>query len=345
MKKFYKIINRLIITSFTLTSMSSCLPGGIEEIEDGITNPLLIQAKKDINSLITSNGKCNSIGNFYWIIGDKSGKLIDGSKGTTYNENTRIPIFSASKMVFGAYVLEKIGGKNNLNDTLIRGLNFTAGYTSDSTVFCRPSDTVKICFDTFHASSFNQSNFNNRKFFYSSGHMQNIASGPELGLADKTNSTLGPAINEVLEFDSELTFVSEFSFISLGSQNTVPVGPILAGAMKTNAKSYGNFLNKVVDGTLLNFKNALGYESVYTSNCTGNNCLMYSMGHWVENNFDGAFSSVGALGFYPWISKSKNYWGILARHDNILNGGDNSTESLECGQQLRKAFLDVLEKN
>lgn len=346
MKKMYKKINHVFVASLVLTHMSSCLPDYTKDIEnDNPTNPLLISAKTSINNIIASNPKCNSIGNFYWVIGDTTGKLIDGSKGNTYNENTRIPIFSASKMVFGAYVLEKIGGKQNLNDTLERGLNFTAGYTTPSKEFCEPTDTVKTCFDNNHASSFSQNNYNNRKFLYTSGHMQSIASLPELGLSDKTNSTLGPAINQVLNFDSEMFYISSFSFKLLGLPVNTAVGPLLAGGIQTNAKSYGTLLTKIVDGTLSHFKNALGHQSVYTNNCTGNNCRMYSMGHWVENDFDGAFSSVGAMGFYPWISQSKNYWGILARKDDVVAGKDNSLESVECGQEIRKAFLDIIETN
>lgn len=344
MKKFYKPINQILITSLTLTCLSSCLPDYTEDIDDGLTNPLLIQAKNEINNIIKFDPKCNSIGNFYWVIGDMTGKLVDGSKGASLNENTRIPIFSASKMVFGAYVLEKLGGKYNLNDTLERGLNFTAGYTTPSKEFCLSTDTVKTCFDNYHATAFNQNNYNNRKFFYTSGHMQSIASLPELGVHDKTNSTLGPAINQVLNFDSELSYISSFSFKILGLPVNTEVGPILAGGIKTNAKSYGVFLTKIVDGTYSSFKDALGYKSVYTDNCTGNNCRMYSMGHWVENDFDGAYSSMGAMGFYPWVSQSKSYWGIVARVDNVVDGKDNALESAECGQQIRKAFLEIVEK-
>ena len=68
--------------------------------------------------------------------------------------------------VEGAYVLEKLGGKNNLTDAIERGLNFTAGYSSADKSFCQPTDTVMSCFQNTLASSFNQNDFNNRKFFY-----------------------------------------------------------------------------------------------------------------------------------------------------------------------------------
>jgi len=62
----------------------------------------------------------------------------------------------------------------------------------------------------------------------------------------------------------------------------------------------------------------------------------YSVGHWVEdasNASDGAFSSPGAFGFYPWIDKTKTYYGVIARS---TPGG--ALESVYCGRQIRKAW-------
>ena len=64
----------------------------------------------------------------------------------------------------------------------------------------------------------------------------------------------------------------------------------------------------------------------------------YSIGHWVEDDpvsGDGAFSSAGAFGFYPWINADKNLYGVLARLDAA--GGGNS--SALCGAAIRKAWV------
>ena len=48
-----------------------------------------------------------------------------------------------------------------------------------------------------------------------------------------------------------------------------------------------------------------------------------SIGHWVEDDptlGDGAFSSAGAFGFYPWISQDRTTWGVLARFSPTFNG-------------------------
>ena len=63
----------------------------------------------------------------------------------------------------------------------------------------------------------------------------------------------------------------------------------------------------------------------------------YSVGHWVEDDptvGDGAFSSPGAFGFYPWIDAGKTWYGVLA----TLNVG-GAIDSVRCGRLIRKAWL------
>jgi hypothetical protein len=53
---------------------------------------------------------------------------------------------------------------------------------------------------------------------------------------------------------------------------------------------------------------------------------------------DGAFSSPGALGFYPWIDASKRWYGILARRAPGPEGNQGYL-SARCGRQIRKAWI------
>jgi hypothetical protein len=65
----------------------------------------------------------------------------------------------------------------------------------------------------------------------------------------------------------------------------------------------------------------------------------YSLNHWVEDdpgNGDGAFSSPGAFGFYPWISADKQWYGILAR---VSRRPGAYKESVYCGIKLRHAWI------
>jgi hypothetical protein len=74
----------------------------------------------------------------------------------------------------------------------------------------------------------------------------------------------------------------------------------------------------------------------------------YSLGHWVEDDpaiGDGAFSSPGAFGFYPWISADKRFYGMVAREQRhgVMSGdpGDKpAVASVNCGRQIRAAWMD-----
>jgi hypothetical protein len=66
---------------------------------------------------------------------------------------------------------------------------------------------------------------------------------------------------------------------------------------------------------------------------------LYSMIGWEEtdpaSHGDGAFSSAGSYGFYPWISHDKTLVGVLAR--SVPPGGVGF-QSAQCGRLLRRAW-------
>lgn len=64
----------------------------------------------------------------------------------------------------------------------------------------------------------------------------------------------------------------------------------------------------------------------------------YSIGHWVEDDplsGDGAFSSGGTFGFYPWIDATRTTYGVIARVDERGSG----RESAKCGRLMREAWV------
>ena len=67
----------------------------------------------------------------------------------------------------------------------------------------------------------------------------------------------------------------------------------------------------------------------------------YSIGHWVEDDpavGDGAFSSAGKFGFYPWIAHDKAWWGVVAR--DVRNGDEQEgVASMKCGRRIRAAWV------
>jgi len=65
----------------------------------------------------------------------------------------------------------------------------------------------------------------------------------------------------------------------------------------------------------------------------------YGLAHWIEDDAvvgDGAFSSAGAFGFYPWIDATRTIYGVLARRGTAGNAGYNSAQ---CGRLIRKAWV------
>ena len=113
-----------------------------------------------------------------------------------------------------------------------------------------------------------------------------------------------------------------------------------------SSSSYALFLRKMLAGQLL-MGSMLGAHPVCTNRLTCTAAVIapipleeswhYSIGHWVEDDpavGDGAFSSPGAFGFYPWIDASKTYYGVLAR---LALG--SALESVYCGRMIRKAWV------
>src|SRR5665213_2476198 len=105
-----------------------------------------------------SNALCTAIQPFYWEIGDASAALASGSSttagGTAVTAATNALIASASKWIYGMYVVQKRGGAANLTAADIKFLTFSSGYTymgSDTqSATCTPpgagvADSINAC--------------------------------------------------------------------------------------------------------------------------------------------------------------------------------------------------------
>jgi len=131
--------------------------------------------------------------------------------------------------------------------------------------------------------------------------------------------------------------------------------PQLAGGAISTPRIYAGFLRKILGGEL-KILDLLGTNAVCTSKTVcpdqavyspfpAAEAPQYSLGHWVEDSSasDGAFSSPGAFGFYPWIDSTKTYYGILARevHDGVLATEEAKRpylQSMSYGRLIRKAW-------
>lgn len=240
-----------------------------------------------------------------------------------------MPIASASKWIYGAYVAERRAGVLTTED--IRFLSFRSGYTNFTTTGCENLDTVDGC--VARSTNGVLSPVNVDKFYYDGGHMQKHASlpPPGMGLGAMANAALTAEMRRVLGNELGLSYAQ----------------PQLAGGVRVNASDYAVFLRKILNGQL-QIGALLGAGATctnpntcpsarYTPITSGAN-WHYAIGHWVEDDpltGDGAFSSTGAFGFYPWINASKTLYGIIARVDAAGGGGNASAL---CGALIRKAW-------
>ncbi|MBC7983484.1 MAG: hypothetical protein H7Y02_06485 [Candidatus Obscuribacterales bacterium] len=285
----------------------------------------------------TNTALCTAIQPFYWEIGDRNSMLTGGtSGGATPTAITSMAIASSSKWMFGAYVVQLRNGSLTAND--IAALTMFSGYTNLKPLSCQASATVDDCFTANNISG-NNADLDPAavgKFHYNGGHFQWLAD-TDLQLGTKTNATLQTAMAAQLGMDFSFTFGS----------------PQLAGGIHTTAQDYGFFLRKILGNQLI-IRDQLGTNAVCTNPLTCGLALYtpipsaeswhYSLGHWVEDDpvvGDGAFSSAGAFGFYPWIDAAKTYYGIIARQENIVLGSNDPIgfASAQCGRKIRKAWV------
>jgi len=312
---------------------------------------------------------------FYWEIGDQNGALASGSvgvdsTGAPVTATTNYSIASASKWLYSTYVTQLRGSAANLTANDVNFLHFTSGYTnmgSDTTSSQCPStndpDGINTCLAQPNTQSGadapgqpygTQIPANIGIFDYDSGHMEMHAS---------LYTPLGPIVTKPLTAKDPLA-TSIWSTLGTG----LPMGysePLMAGGVYGDADEYTTVLRAILRGTLA-MKGALGIDAVCTRNgakytqnpvgiCTAGSSPMperwhYSIGHWVEDdpqfNNDGAFSSPGAYGFYPWIDATKTYYGVISRYG--LPAADSGLQqgyaSQQCGQLIRRAWMTGTEQ-
>jgi hypothetical protein len=335
---------RVITLSGCLLWLSACGgggdSGGMQPSPTPPPPPVLTTAQRSAAATRTaesSTNPCAPIRPFYWEIGDRDTRLASGSLASTtdpavYAADTLMSIASASKWIYGAYVAQLRAG--SLTDEDVRFLAFRSGYVSFSR--CLPAQSVDECVayesnGVYRAAA-------DGLFSYGGGHMEKHAS--LIGLGALRNAELASEIRAKLGTEIVLAYAQ----------------PQLAGGIVTTANDYARFLRKLLGGELM-LGSMLGTHPVCTNPTTCPQALNtpvptseswnYSLGHWVEVDpavGDGAFSSAGAFGFYPWIDASKTWYGIVARRqvpqgqdpDESLGEGYRSTQ---CGRLIRKAWV------
>lgn len=277
----------------------------------------------------SGSNACAAIQPFYWEIGNRNSALAAGSVdpagsiAPAYTAATSMNIASASKWLYAAHVVQKQGGVLSADD--IRFLNLRSGHVSFSA--CPAWQTVDGCLNTLANGAYTPAA--DGIFHYGGGHMQKHAS--LIGLGPLDNAGLAAELQTQLGND-----------VGLGYSHPQP-----AGGVVSTAGDYAQFLRKLLRGEL-RIGNRLGSHAVCTNPTTCTRASQtpipiteqwqYSLGHWVEADpavGDGAFSSPGAFGFYPWVDASRRWYGVVARRDPHGSGFD----SVQCGRLIRKAWV------
>jgi hypothetical protein len=301
--------------------IAACGGGGGGDSSPGTGGPDQATRIAAAQQTATSNANCTAVSPFYYELGDKNGAIVSGSVGTGYTATTQMNIASASKWLFGAYVAEVRGGILSAADT--RATHMQSGYVSMTSV-CGANATVESCFsghDTYTPSELN-------RYYYDSGHFQKW--GVDNGMAAMTGPDVAYAYRTTLGVSSTFN------------------GPLLAGGAIMSAQDYAVFLRRILNNQL-KIAALLGDQKTCTQpgSCATADyspitveAWNYSVGHWVEDDpavGDGAFSSAGAFGFYPWIDSTRTYYGVLARED--FTGTNRGYASAQCGRLIRKAYV------
>jgi hypothetical protein len=281
----------------------------------------------------SADNDCAAIRPFYWELGDAATVRASGAVAAAgadpagpraVDADTVLPLASASKWLYAAYVLQRRGGSPTADD--LRLLTQRAGYVSFQG--CRPGQSVDGCLAWQSNGSFTPSA--EGRFFYNGGHFQRHAS--QFGLGALTAEALAEEWRAWLGSDLEI-----------GMSLAQP-----AGGASGSAATYARFLRKLLSGELA-LGGWLGQAAACATpaGCPAGVALYspgpddetwhYSLGHWVEDDpdrGDGSFSSPGAFGFYPWIDASRSLYGVVARSA----GAGSGLASARCGRLIRQAW-------
>jgi hypothetical protein len=312
------------ITWVPVTALiAACGGGGGGDSPPGTGGPDQATRIAAAQQTAASNSYCTAVSPFYYELGDKNGAIVSGSVGTGYTATTQMNIASASKWLFGAYVAEVRSGVLTADDT--RATHMLSGYASMGSA-CGAGATVQSCFTASGNDTFTPAKVD--RFNYDSGHFQKW--GVDNGMAAMTGPDVAYAYRATLGVSSTFN------------------GPLLAGGAIMSAQEYAVFLHRILNNQL-KIAGLLGDQKTCTQPGTcatadyspiAAEAWNYSVGHWVEDDpavGDGAFSSAGAFGFYPWIDSTKTWYGILARES--IAGTNRGYASAQCGRLIRKAYV------
>lgn len=308
--------------------LAACGGGGDSSGDSTLSPDARKQAAEET---VAQNPDCaeSKLGPYYWEIGDGNGAIVSGQVGSSApSSSTPLSLASASKWLYAAYAVEKLG--DSLDATDVAFLNFTSGFRDLPLVCPDSTPTVGECSAQLVALDPDAVG----KFYYDGGHMERHAALDRMGLGSMDTAELGATIGQGLGIQ-----------LAYGS-------PTLAAGGVTTPAEYAVFLRKILNGDL-RIASMLADDSVCASveacptealNSPQSTLVWhYGLGHWIEDDIDTvaqgnvAYSSAGALGFYPWVNADRTLYGILARE--TMGAGQQGFESALCGAAVRRAYV------
>ncbi len=332
----------------------------------------------DQNKTGSDNGFYWEIGNAAGIISDTSMNLSAsgsvqpaGTSGQNYTRTTSMLVESATKWVYASYLAETKAAFNGTNWTMpsryVPFLHFTSGYVNMADN-CNYIDTptVQNCLDASNGGNppvknGTRSGADVGLFDYDSGHMEVLEAGADPSL----NGYMTGGDNNVVALANEVTSALNGKNVTM---NLTFATPITAGGIVTTPGDYALFLQGLIKSdtplVMRYFLNPTASDpyavctNPYDTTCVdskgnplavyaplpGNVSWHYGLGHWIEDDpatGDGAYSSPGKGGFYPWIDSTRTYYGMVARYDTASTGTGTTAPfylSVVCGEAIRKAF-------
>ena len=295
--------------------------------------PSLAARRAAVQSTLAHAGSCQRLGDYYWEIGDAHGELMHGQQGQRIGANKTVRLVSASKWIFGAYVVERAQGKPTPAE--IDALTMRSGYDGLNPLLCNRNDTVQSCFARGRNATFTPGHVG--RFSYNGGHDQKLLIDLGLGRADA----------EALNNDLDRQLANAPGLRDAGKPLGIRyLAPEPGGGMIATPAAYGQFLRRLIRGEY-QLGRMLGQHAVCTEPGTCPTAVStpaalpwhYALNYWIEDQpgGDGAFSSAGAFGFYPWITADKRYYGMLVRE---TLGPRAYVRSAACGTLIRRAFAE-----
>eukprot|EP01125_Pyxidicula_operculata_P003489 TRINITY_DN1440_c0_g1_i1.p1 TRINITY_DN1440_c0_g1~~TRINITY_DN1440_c0_g1_i1.p1 ORF type:complete len:479 (-),score=85.29 TRINITY_DN1440_c0_g1_i1:53-1489(-) len=291
--------------------------------------------------------------------------LFATTKGT-FSNTSLISVASASKMVTSTTIAKLIeAGILSLSDkpskylpywttntSDVRGLvnvsnllSFTSGCSDDTYTFANESCVM----DLYYNSTF----LSPGTFAYSGCHFAILG----VMAMKATNLSNWDSVFQtylVANTSNIINWTGSFFSPKLNPGTNNP-----AGSLFIQTRYYATFLRALLNNKVLPIELSSDFQTYHTNslapNAPGNPVgkpWRYGYGLWIECNSTYwssecgypdliSFSSPGKFGFYPFVDRKYNYWGIVAQQ----NGSLTDSESVMIGLEIRALIQQVLSPN